>query len=355
MRAASLDILQALANAPSPSGYEQPAARIYRKYTQGFADRVTTDVSGNVIAVLNPDAPIRIMLAGHMDEIGFLIHFIGEDGLLHFGGIGGHDDVTPVGQRVWVHGKGPIPGVVGSPAFHLLDAAEQSKRPEIKNLWIDIGATSRAEAEALVRLGDPVTFQQEFQPLQGDRATARGFDNKAGVFIAAEALRLLGEGGGLHAEVGVYAVATVQEEIGSRGLQTAAFGVKAVTGLAIDMDHATDYPRINQREHGLLEVGKGPTVSRGPNINHIVFDLITEAARDENIPYQVSVFARATPTDAGAMQINRTGVATGLVGVPLRYMHTPSELLSLTDIENCARLVAAYCRRVGPETDFRPG
>jgi endoglucanase len=146
----------------------------------------------------------------------------------------------------------------------------------------------------------------------------------------------------------------VQEEIGSRGLQTAAFGINAVTGLAIDMDHATDYPRVNQREHGSLEVGKGPTVSRGPNVNHVVFDLITRAAREENIPFQVSVFAKATPTDAGALQINRSGVATGLVGVSLRYMHTPSELLSLTDIENCARLVAAYCRRIGPETDFTP-
>jgi endoglucanase len=294
------------------------------------------------------------MLAGHMDEIGFVIHFIGEDGLLHFGGIGGHDDVTPVGQRVWVHGKERVPGVVGSRAFHLQDSAEKTERPQIKNLWIDIGATSRAEAEACVRLGDPITFQQEFHPLKGDRATARGFDNKAGVFIAAEALRLLHEGGGLHPQIGVYAVATVQEEIGSRGLQTAAFAVNALTGLAIDMDHATDYPRINQREHGVLEVGKGPTVSRGPNINHVVFDLITEAANHENIPYQVSVFARATPTDAGAMQINRAGVATGLVGVPLRYMHTPSELLSLSDVENCARLVAAYCRRITPATDFTP-
>jgi putative aminopeptidase FrvX len=354
MRPQSLDILRALANAPSPSGYEQPAARVYREYTQSFADRVTTDVSGNVIAALNPDAPIRIMLAGHIDEIGFVIHFIGEDGLLHFGGIGGHDDVTPVGQRVWVHGKERVPGVVGSLAFHLQDAAEQSKRPQIKNLWIDIGATSRTEAEALVQLGDPVTFQQEFQPLHGDRATARGFDNKAGVFIVAEALRLLREGGGLHSQVGVYAVATVQEEIGSRGLQTAAFGIKPLTGIAVDMDHATDYPQINQRQHGVLEIGKGPAVSRGPNVNHVVFDLITAAARDENIPYQVSVFAKATPTDAAPMQINRTGIATGLVGVPLRYMHTPSELLSLTDVENCARLVAAYCRQIGPETDFTP-
>jgi putative aminopeptidase FrvX len=354
MRSESIQILRALANAPSPSGYEQPAARIYRDYTEAFADRVTTDVSGNAIAALNPDAPIKIMLAAHIDEIGFVIHFIGEDGLLHFGGIGGHDDVTPIGQRVWVHGKERVPGVVGNRAFHLQDEAEKTQRPQIKNLWIDIGATSRSEAEALVQLGDCVTFQQEFETLGGDRATARGFDNKAGVFIAAEALRLLREDGGLHREAGVYAVATVQEEIGSRGLQTAAFGINPVTGLAIDVDHATDYPRINQREHGCLEVGKGPTVLRGPNVNHVVFDLLTRAARDENIAFQVSVFARATPTDAGPLQINRSGVATGLVGVPLRYMHTPSELLSLTDVENCARLVAAYCRQIGPETDFTP-
>jgi putative aminopeptidase FrvX len=171
MRPESLDILRGLANAPSPSGYEQPAARICREYTQTFADRVTTDVSGNVIAALNPDASVRIMLAGHMDEIGFVIHFIGEDGLLHFGGIGGHDDVTAVGQRVWVHGRERVPGVIGSQAFHLLDAAEKMKRPELKRLWIDIGATSRAEAEALVQLGDPITLQQEFHHLNGDRAT----------------------------------------------------------------------------------------------------------------------------------------------------------------------------------------
>lgn len=220
---------------------------------------------------------------------------------------------------------------------------KQSKRPEIKSLWIDIGASSRTEAESAVRLGDPISFQQDFQALAGERAAARGFDNKAGVFIAAEALRLLRDGGDLHNGVGVYAVATVQEEIGSRGVQTAAFGINAATGLAVDMDHAIDYPGANPSQNGDLQIGKGPTVSRGPNINHTVFDLVTEAARDEGIPYQVSVFAKATPTDAGAMQINRSGMATGLLGVPIRYMHTPSETLSLRDVEDCARLVAAYC------------
>jgi endoglucanase len=354
MRPESLELLKALTRAASPSGYEGAAGTVYREYAQAFADLVNTDMTGNIAAVLNPDAPTRIMLAAHMDEIGFVIHFIGEDGLLHFGGIGGHDDVTPVGQRVWVHGKERIPGVVGTAAFHLLDPAEQSKRPQIKNLWIDIGASSRAEAAALVQLGDPVTFQQELHPLMADRVAARAFDNKAGVFIIAEALRLLREGGGIDGNIGVHAVATVQEEIGSRGVQTATFAIKPVTGLTVDMEHAVDYPGIDQRQHGKLEIGKGPTVCRGPNVNHVVFDLLIEAARAEDIPYQVSVYSTATPTDAGAMQIARSGVATGLVGVPIRYMHTPSEVLSLTDLESCARLVAAYCRRIRPQTQFQP-
>jgi endoglucanase len=355
MRPASLQFLKALANAPSPSGYELPAAQLFHSYTQAFADEVSSDVSGNTTAVLNPGGPSRIMLAGHIDEIGFVVHFIDERGLLFFSGVGSHDDVTAVGQRVWIHGRKRVPGVVGSRAFHLLDDAEKQERPVLKKLWIDIGASSRAEAQELVQVGDPITFQQEFQLLEGDRAAARGFDNKAGVFIVAEALRLLQEGRGLHPEVSVHAVATVQEEIGSRGVQTAAFRINPVTGLAIDMDHAIDYPRVKQSEHGDLQVGKGPTVSRGPNINHALFDLVTEAAKSENIPYQVSIFAKATPTDAGAMQINRAGIATGLLGVAIRYMHTPSEMLSLTDVADCARLVAAYCRRVSPQTDFRPG
>ncbi len=355
MRPESLDLIKALVSAPSPSGYEQSTAKVYREYTQNFADRVTVDVHGNVISVLNPDASMRIMLAAHTDEIGFVVHYIGDDGYLYFSPVGGHDDVVPVGDRVWVLSKERIPGVVGGSAFHLLTPEERKKRPDIKSLWIDIGATSRAQAEALVQLGDPVTYQQEFQTLAGDRASARAFDNKAGVFIVAEALRLLREEGGLHHGVGVHGAATVQEEIGSRGARTAAFAIQAQTGLAIDMDHAIDYPGVSRPHHGQLEIGKGPSVSRGPNINHAVFDLATQAARDENIPYQVSVFASATPTDANAMQINQTGMATGLLGVPIRYMHTPSELLSLTDLENCARLVAAYCRRITPDTDFKPG
>jgi endoglucanase len=340
--------------APSPSGYEQPVARLYRDYTGPFADKITTDVAGNVMAALNPDAPMKIMLAGHMDEIGFIIHYISDEGLLYFSSIGGHDSTTPPGQRVWVHGRERLTGVVGRKAIHLLDPEELKAKPKMQDLWIDIGASSREEAEAVVQLGDVVTYQYELQRLLGERATARAFDNKAGLFVIAEALRILRQEGGLNPQVGVFAVGSVQEEIGSRGAQVAAFGIDPQSGLAVDMGHATDYPDVSKTQHGQLDIGKGPGIDRGANTNPAVFDLLTMAAREEGIPYQVHVTAGATPTDAKAMQINRSGMATALLNVPLRYMHTPCEVLSLKDLEFTAQLMVAYCRRVTPETDFTP-
>lgn len=354
MRSESLDFLKAIVNVPSPSGYEQMAAEVYREYVRDLADEIKTDVHGNVAAILNPHAEMKIMLAGHMDEIGFIIHYISEEGFLYFSGIGGHDSVIPVGQRVWVHGKERIPGVIGRKAIHLLKEDERKRKPEIEDLWIDIGASSRAQAEELLELGDVVTFQYEFQVLQGDRATARGFDNKMGSFIVAEALRLLKEEGGLDPNVGVYSVATVQEEIGLRGARTSSFWINPQSGLAVDVNHAIDTPGLPKSKHGTLDLGKGPSVMRGANANPIVVKMIREAAAAEGIPYQVDVTPGGTGTDGNAMQLNRGGMAVGIVGVPLRYMHTPCELLSLTDVENCARLMAAYCRHVKPDTDFTP-
>jgi endoglucanase len=354
LRPESLQFLKDLTNAPSPSGYELPAANVFRAYTQPIADRVTTDVHGNVAAILNPDAPMRIMLAGHIDEIGFIVHYISDEGMLYFKPMGGHDSVIPVGQRVWVHGRERLAGIIGRKAIHLLEEEERKKKPEMKDLWIDVGAASRAEVEGIVRLGDVVTFQYEFQMLMGDRATARGFDNKMGAFVVAEALRLLKEEGGLDPQVGVYAVATVQEEIGLRGARTASFSVDAQTGLAVDVNHAVDYPGVSKARYGQLDIGKGPSVTRGPNVNHVTFDLIAQAAAEDGIPIQISVSPAGTGTDANAMQLNKGGMATGLLGVALRYMHTPCEVLSLKDVEACARLMAAYCRRVRPDTDFTP-
>lgn len=354
MRAESLDFLKLIVNTPSPSGFEERAAEVYRQYTRPFADEVKTDVHGNTVAILNPKAETRVMLAGHMDEIGFLVHYISEEGLIYFKGIGGHDSTITVGQRVWVHGKEKVAGVIGRKAIHLLKDDERKRKPEMDELWIDIGAAKKEEAEALISLGDPITYQYEFQHLLGDRATARGFDNKMGSFIVAEALRLLKEDGGLDSEVGVYAAATVQEEIGLRGARTAAYWINPQVGLAVDVNHAIDYPGVSKTKYGQLDIGKGPSVMRGANANPIVFKMICDGCNQAVIPYQVDVEAAGTGTDGNAMQLNRGGMAVGIVGVPLRYMHTPCELLSLTDVENCARLMVEFCRQITPTTDFTP-
>lgn len=355
MRSESLDFFKAIVNVPSPSGYEERAAEIYRGYTKPFAHEVKTDVHGNVAAILNPKAGMKIMLAGHMDEIGFIVHYISDDGLLYFSGIGGHDSAIPIGQRVWVHGRKQVPGIIGRKAVHLLEEDERKKKPELKDLWIDIGAATKKDVEeAGIEIGDVVTYQVEFEMLLNGRATARGFDNKMGSFIVAEALRLLAEDGGLDPGVGVYAVATVQEEIGLRGARTSSYWIDAQSGLAVDVNHAIDYPTVSKTRHGVLDLGKGPSVMRGANSNPNVVKMLRKAAEEDGIPYQIDVAAGGTGTDGNAMQLNRGGMAVGILGVALRYMHTPCELLALQDVENCAKLMAAYCRRVRPDTDFTP-
>lgn len=354
MRPESLEFLKTLVDTPSPSGYEEKAAEVYRHYTKPYADKIDTDIHGNAYAILNPQADMKIMLAGHMDEIGFIIHYIDDDGYIYFSGIGGHDSAIPVGQRVWVWGKERVPGVIGRKAIHLLEDDERKKKPELKDMWIDVGAANRAEAEAVIGLGDVVTFQYGFEKLMGDRATARGFDDKMGSFIVAEAIRLLKDEGGLDPKVGVYGVATVQEEIGLRGARTSAFGIGARSGLAVDVNHAVDYPGVGKSRYGALDLGKGPSVLRGANVNPVVFKMLNAAAKEGEIPYQVDVAAGGTGTDGNAMQVNMAGMAVGILGVALRYMHTPCEVLSLTDVENCAKLMAAYCRKVKPNTDFTP-
>jgi endoglucanase len=356
MRQESLEFLQEIVNTPSPSGHEQGAARAFRRYVQPFVDDLRTDVHGNTYAIMNPDAETRVMLAGHIDEIGFIVHYISEEGLLFFKGVGGHDSCVPVGQRVWVHGPSQIPGVIGRKPIHLLEDDDEAgkKAPKLHDLWIDIGTTSRAESLRLAPLGSPVTYQDEFQLLQDGRAVARGFDNKMGAFVVAEALRWIAEKGGPRDGVGIYGVATVQEEIGFRGATTASYNIHAQAGIAVDVSHATDFPGINKEKHGELLLGKGPSITRGAFASPSLCDLLEELAGDEGIPLQVEIAADCTGTDATPMQVSRSGMAVGVLGVPLRYMHTPCEMLCLNDVEDAARLMAAFCLRMSHDTDFTP-
>ena len=355
MRPESLEFFKSIVNIPSPSGYEERAAELYRQYTSPFAHKVETNVHGSVWAVLNPEAKTKVMLAGHMDEIGFIVVNISDDGFIYFSRIGGHDTVIPLGQRVWIHTEqGPLAGVIGRKPIHLLESSEREKRPELHDMWIDVGASSKSEIESRVEVGDCITYQWEFAQLMGDRVTARGFDNKMGAFIVAEALRLLHEEGGLHPDVGVYATATVQEEIGLRGATTSAFAIDAQSGLAVDVGFSIDHPGVSKTRYGAIEMGKGPSVARGANINPEVYKILKKTAAEDKISIQIEAEGGATGTDAAAMQLTRSGMATGLVGVPIRYMHTPCETLCLQDVVECARLMAGYCRRVTPETSFIP-
>ncbi len=352
MEERSLEFLRRLVEAGGPSGYEQPVQAIYREQAESYGAEVEIDVLGNAIATLNRGGAPRVMLAGHADEIGFLVRWIDDDGYLYFGPVGGWDAEVPIGQRVTVHGTGgPLPGVIGKRAIHLMDEEDRKKKSELHKLWIDVGARSRAEAEALVAIGDPVTMRVPFERLQGELAAAKSFDNRMAVWICGETLRLLQ---GKQFPAAVYSVSTVQEEIGLRGARTSSFGVNPPVGIALDVCHATDYPEADRRKVGDIRLGRGPVVARGANINPRVFELLVRAAREEGIPIQIEAAPAGTGTDANAMQLNQAGMATGLVSVAVRYMHTPCEVLHLGDLENAARLCAAFITRVTPEQSWTP-
>ena len=348
------EFFKELVEAPSPSGFEQPAQRVIRRALDGVVDELRTDVLGNVIAtVKGPEGAPRLMLAGHCDEIGFMIKYIDERGFLFFAPIGGVDAHLVPGQRVTVHAAaGPLPGVVGRRPIHQLETAERDKVMPFKNQFIDIGCPDRAAAQELVAIGDPVTFAVGVERLQGSKVTSRAFDDKIGAFVVAQVLREVRRRGDL--QVTVVGVSTVQEEVGLRGGTASAYGVRPDLGIAVEVGFASDYPDADHKHAGEIKLGQGPILARGPNINPALFDLLVATARAEEIPYQVMGIPRATGTDANVMQLARGGVATALVSVPLRYMHTPVEVLDLDDLQRTVQLLAALCARITAAQSFTP-
>lgn len=343
-----------LVEAPSPSGFEQPAQRVIRKALADDVDDVRTDVMGNVIAHINgPEGAPRLMLAGHCDEVGFMIKYIDDQGYLFFAPIGGVDAHLVPGQRVTVHTTGgPVPGVVGKRPIHQIEAKDREKVVPFKNQFIDIGCVEKAEAVKLVSIGDPVTFSVGVERLQGTRLTSRALDDKMGAFIVAQVLREVRRQENL--SVDLYGVSTVQEEVGLRGGATSAYGVQPDIGIAVEVGFASDYPDADHKDAGEISLGKGPIIARGPNINPVLFELLIATAKEENIPCQIMGIPRATGTDANVMQLVRGGVATALVSIPLRYMHTPVEVLDWADLEGAVKLLSALCRRITAEHCFVP-
>ena len=352
MRKQSKEFLVELLSTPSPSGFEAPGSRVYLDYLAPYADEMTTDVHGNAMAVINPGGSPRVMLAGHVDQIGLMVSYINADGYLYFCQIGGHDAVNLVGQRVLIHAeKKTVLGVIGRKPIHLLEADERTKAPKMKDLWIDIGVKNKKEAEKLVAVGDPVTFDVAYRDMASGRAISAAFDDKAGVFVVAEAARLLS---GMKPKAAVYAVATVGEEVGLRGARTSAFGVDPQIGIAVDVTFASDCPGSDSREIGEISLGKGPVIERGSNFNNVLVDRMVAAARRKKMPYQMKASGNPPGTDANAIQVTRAGVATGLVSVPNRYMHSVVEMVDLGDLEKCAQLIAETVAEIDNRTDFHP-
>lgn len=352
MHESSQAFLRQLLETPSPSGFERPIQDVVRAWARPLADEVRTDRHGNVIAGLNPSGQPRIMLAGHCDQIGLMIQHIDDSGYLYAQPIGGWDMQILLGQRLTVWGKdGPINGVLSRKAPHLLTSEERNKVPQFTDVWIDIGAKDRKEAESIVRCGDPVTVALGYSELRNELAVSPALDDKVGVWTVMETLRLLK---GRRLQAAIFCVSTVQEEIGLRGATTSAYGIHPTVGIAVDVCHATDTPGNDKKQLGDVRLGGGPALFRGANINPRVFERLEESARAFEIPVQVRGAPRATGTDANAIQLARDGVAAGLVGIPNRYMHSPVEVVSLDDLNKAARLLAEFCTAANAQIDWTP-
>ena len=351
MRETSYDFLKKLLSMPGPSGNEEAAASVWREEAEKFAGEVLGDRMGNSFATLNGDGTPKVMLAGHIDEIGLMITHIDDEGLLRFQGVGGWDPQVLVGQRVLIQtGNGEVPGLIGKKAIHLMEAEERKKISDIKSLWIDIGAKNGDEAKERVRVGDVGVIDQELLELPNARIASRSLDNRMGAFVVLEALRLLSEKDNIDAEV--VAVASVQEEIGLYGARGAAFGLDPDVAIAVDVTHATDTPGVSKNEHGDHPLGSGSVITRATNLSPLVSDGLIATAEQEGIAYTLEADSRSTSTDADAIQFTRAGIATGLVSVPSRYMHSPNEIVALEDLENCAKLIAAYIKGLKKDANF---
>jgi len=353
MRPASLKFLETLINTPSPSGFETRGQRVWLDYVSQFAEATETDTYGNAVAWLNKGGSPRIMLAGHADEIAMTVNFINEQGFIYVRRVGGIDPTVIKAQRVNIHARGgTVLGVVGNVAPHLTKLDGDPKPPKIHDLFIDIGVSSRSDALKLVRIGDPITLVDEFELLRNDLAIARAFDNRVGTFAVAEALRLLSEGSGkLNAEVCV--VSNIQEEVGCLGARQVAYALHPDIALVVDVTHATDYPTVSKAQHGDIELGKGPALTHGGPNHAEVIKRLEDVAAANKIKLQHEAISSSSGTDTDVIFWTRGGIASALISLPNRYMHSPVEVVNLKDLEQIPQLMVAFTKSLKKGERFK--
>ena len=352
MESSARSFLDTLLSTPGVSGYEQAVQQIVRDYVSSFADEIDTDLHGNVIATLNSGGAPTLMLDGHCDQLGMIVSHIDETGYLFFQTVGGWDPQQLVGQRVTVWtSDDPIHGVISRKAIHLLTDDEKKRVVDPKDRWIDIGATNGKDAASVVAIGDAVTVQLGIQEMRNGLANAPAMDNRTGVWVVFEAMRRAAAKG---VSCKLVVASTVQEEIGLRGARTAAHGIDPHVAIAVDVTHATDCPGIDKRQRGVIDLGEGPVIVRGPNINPRVGARLEKIATSDEIPFQIAALGRAAPNDANSLQVTRAGVATGLVQLPNRYMHSAVETIAFSDLNAAADLLAGFAGALRAEDSFVP-
>lgn len=336
------NILKDLLMTPSPSGSEQPIIKKMAMFLKDYIDELTIDNYGNLIALkYGANSNKKLMLAAHADEVGMMVTYIDNNGFLSFQEIGGIDTNLLPGQRVEIHNhQGVVTGIIGKKPIHLQDRDAKAKDYDAEDLWIDIAAKDKEEAESKVEVGDYITYQTQPIVLQHDVWTSKALDDKVGLLTLVEVAKALD---GKQPAMDVYFVASVQEELGARGIRTAALGINPDYGIAIDVTHATDYPTCSPQKSGEIKVGNGIVIAKGPNINKTIGRKLIDLAKQQNIKYQIEPIARPTGTDANFMQVSGTGVKTALLSIPCRYMHSPNEIVSLVDVNEGVRLLTHFC------------
>jgi putative aminopeptidase FrvX len=350
MRKESLEFLKELLAAPTPSGYESPGQRIWCQYARQVADEVRTDAYGNAVAVLNPKADPRIMVDGHVDEIGLIVKHIDDKGFIYFQRIGGVDPALVRGKRVDIHTqRGLVRGVIGALAIHLQERDKDPKVPKMHEVFIDIGAKDAADTRKKVSVGDPVTFVDTVEMLNDHILVARGLDNRAGTWVAIEALRLARDA---RCKCAVFACSSVQEEIGLAGAAMTVFNVNPQAAIAVDVTHATDTPGIDVKQHGEVKLGKGPGLAIGRENHPVIVDRLRKVAKRKKIDVQIEAFSQSGGTDALAIYTKQGGVPCAVVSIPNRYMHSTVEMLDLRDLQRTADLLGAFLVDIKPKERF---
>lgn len=350
----SSEFLENLLITPSPTGYESKGQRVWMDYVSQFTDNVESDPYGSAIAKINTSADVMtVMLEAHADEIGMVVQYISDDGFIYLNKLGGSDSTIARAKRVFIHGReGKISGVTGNTAIHLQDKKNGGgKEPAWKDIYVDIGVKSREEALAFVQVGDPVTYADDYEYLNDETISGRALDNRIGGFAIAQAMKKISKSK-KHLAVNVIALNSVQEEVGGFGARMMSYRHMPDAAIVTDVTHATDSPGINQKEHGQIKLGGGPTVQHGGANHPKLVELIEKAAGANDIDVQHEATSVRTGTDTDSIFYQRTGIPSALVSIPLRYMHSPVETASLVDLQNLIDLMVESVLAMEPDQTF---